>query len=207
MASRLGAGARMVDTGIRARARARDYKIGFESALRSIPEQQGKGVSNIHYGLYRAIDGNGLMQVRRFRLNTLKRNEAKGELMTSSRVWVAAAVFAGAIAGNPAYAHHSAAMFDANKTVTITGAVKDYKWANPHAMIEVLAAGDKGAQTVWNIECSTPNILVRKGWSINSLKVGDTVTIQAHPMRDGTQAGLLMTVSTAGGATLKDHDY
>ena len=127
--------------------------------------------------------------------------------MVSSRIWPGIAVFAGLIAGCPAYAHHSAAMFDANKTVTITGAVKDYKWANPHAMIEVLAAGDKGAQTVWNIECSTPNILVRKGWSINSFKPGDSIKVTAHPMHDGSQAGLMMTVTTASGAALKDHDY
>jgi hypothetical protein len=127
--------------------------------------------------------------------------------MTSSRVWPGAALLVGLIGAVPAYAHHSAAMFDATKVVTIKGAVMDYKWANPHAMIAVLATGDKGTQTVWNIECSTPNILVRKGWSSGSFKVGDTVTIQVHPMRDGGQAGLLMTVSTAGGATLKDHDY
>ena len=66
---------------------------------------------------------------------------------------------------------------------------------------------DKGAQTVWNIECSTPNILVRKGWSINSFKPGDMIKVIGHPMHDGGQAALLMTVTTASGAALKDHDY
>jgi hypothetical protein len=127
--------------------------------------------------------------------------------MTSSRVWPAAALLAGLLASVPAYAHHSAAMFDAAKTVTLTGAVKEYRWANPHAIISLLAVDEKGAQVVWNVECSTPNILVRKGWSVSSFKIGDTVTIQAHPMRDGGQAALLMTVSTPGGMTLKDHDY
>lgn len=126
--------------------------------------------------------------------------------MTSSRVWPMAAVAAGLLASAPAYAHHSAAMFDAGKTVTISGAVKEYKWANPHAQIAVVTVDEKGAQQVWNMECSTPNILVRKGWSVHSFKPGDMVTIQAHPMRDGGQAGLLMTVSMAG-QTLKDHDY
>lgn len=106
----------------------------------------------------------------------------------------------------PAYAHHSAAMFDQAKTVTITGAVKDFKWVNPHASIEVISM-EGGVQKVWAIECSTPNILVRRGWSIHSLKPGDMVSVQAHPMRDGGQAALVMTVSTPGGDVLKDHDY
>ena len=106
----------------------------------------------------------------------------------------------------PAWAHHSAAMFDQGKTMTITGAVKDFKWLNPHASIEVVSM-EGGTQKVWAIECSTPNILVRRGWSIHSLKAGDMVTVQAHPMRDGGQAGLAMTVTTPSGAVLKDHDY
>ena len=118
-----------------------------------------------------------------------------------------AAVVAGLLASAPAYAHHSAAMFDAAKTVTLTGAVKEYKWANPHAMIAIVTVDDKGAQQVWNIECSTPNILVRKGWSINSFKPGDMIKVTGHPMRDGGQAALLMNVSTASGSVLKDHDY
>ena len=127
--------------------------------------------------------------------------------MTSSRVWPMATVLAGLLASAPAYAHHSAAMFDAAKTVTLTGAVKEYKWANPHAMISIVTVDDKGAQQVWNVECSTPNILVRKGWSINSFKPGDMIKVTGHPMRDGGQAALLMTVTTASGAALKDHDY
>jgi len=106
----------------------------------------------------------------------------------------------------PAQAHHSAAMFDQGKTVTITGAVKEFKWLNPHASIEVIAM-ENGVQKVWAVECSTPNILVRRGWSIHSLKPGDMVTVLAHPMRDGGQAGLVMTVTTASGEVLKDHDY
>ena len=127
--------------------------------------------------------------------------------MTSSRVWLMAAGLAGLIGSAPAYAHHSAAMFDAGKTITLVGAVKEFKWANPHASIAMLTTDDKGAQQVWNIECSTPNILVRKGWSMTSFKPGDTIKVTAHPMHDGSQAGLMMSVTTAGGAALKDHDY
>ncbi len=127
--------------------------------------------------------------------------------MASSRAWPMAAAVAGLLASAPAYAHHSAAMFDAAKTVTLTGAVKEFRWANPHAMIEMVTVDDKGAQVVWNVECSTPNILVRRGWSINSFKPGDMIKVTGHPMRDGGQAALMMNVTTASGASLKDHDY
>lgn len=106
----------------------------------------------------------------------------------------------------PALAHHSAAMFDQAKTVTLTGAVKEFKWVNPHASIELITM-EGGAQKVWAIECSTPNILVRKGWSIHSLKAGDMITVTAHPMRDGGAAALVMNVTTPTGGKLTDHDY
>ncbi len=124
----------------------------------------------------------------------------------ATSVAVVLALLGGLALTGPAFAHHSAGMFDQAKTVTINGAVKDFRWANPHAIVEVMS-NEGGAQKVWSIECSTPNILVRKGWSIHSLKAGDTVTVELHPMRDGGQAGLLMSMTTPGGAVLKDHDY
>ncbi len=108
-----------------------------------------------------------------------------------------------AMAAGPALAHHSAAMFDAAKTVTITGVVKEYHWQNPHASLDVAAAD----AALWSVEMSTPNILVRKGWSIKSFQPGDKVSIVMHPMKDGGKAGLLMNVTNAKGAVLKDHDY
>ncbi|HWA20884.1 MAG TPA: DUF6152 family protein [Caulobacterales bacterium] len=108
---------------------------------------------------------------------------------------------------SPAQAHHSAAMFDTTKTVTIKGTVKTIKWNNPHVYFEVMAADAAGAQTLWNIECSPPSILVRRGWSSHSLKAGDQITVQGNPLRDGGPAAFLINVTTASGATLKDHNY
>jgi hypothetical protein len=107
----------------------------------------------------------------------------------------------------PAQAHHSGAMFDNAKTLTIVGAVKDFKWMNPHAYIEVVSVQAGGAQTVWSIECSTPNILVRRGWGMHSLKPGDMITLKVHPLRDGGPAAFLLNATLAGGEVLKDHDY
>ena len=107
----------------------------------------------------------------------------------------------------PASAHHSAAMFDHTKTVTLAGTVKEWKWMNPHGWIQLMGPGPSGAATEWNIECSSINILARKGWSGKSFKPGDKVSISMHPMKDGSAAGLLLKVNTADGHTLSDHDY
>ena len=110
-------------------------------------------------------------------------------------------------ASGPAHAHHSAAMFDRDKVVTLNATVKAWKWTNPHAWIQVVAPGANGATSEWNFECSTINILARKGWTIKSFKPGDKIEVTAHPMKDGTTAGLIMTVKTPDGRTLVDHDY
>jgi hypothetical protein len=124
------------------------------------------------------------------------------------RAWASSALLLAVCAlGAPAQAHHSAAMFDNTKTVTLTGAVKEFHWMNPHAVIEVVVVDAGGVQKVWNIECSTPNILVRRGWGLHSLKTGDMVTLKAHPMRDGGAAAFLLTLNTPAGAVLTDHDY
>lgn len=117
------------------------------------------------------------------------------------------ALFAAALLSAPAQAHHSAAMFDTTKVVTITGAIKDIKWTNPHVYLAVVSAGADGAQTIWSVECSPPSILVRRGWSAHSLKTGDTVTLKVNPLRDGGPAAYLLNVTTPSGAVLKDHDY
>lgn len=107
----------------------------------------------------------------------------------------------------PVQAHHSAAMFDTTKVVTITGAIKNIKWANPHVYLEVVSAGAGGAQTLWSVECSPPSILVRRGWSVHSLKAGDSITLKVNPLRDGGPAGYLLNVTAPSGTVLKDHDY
>ena len=112
-----------------------------------------------------------------------------------------------ALTAAPAFAHHSGAMFDNTKTVTLTGAVKEFKWVNPHASIEIMTMDPKGAPLLVSVECSTPNILVRHGWGAHSLKPGDMVSMTVHPMRDGGAGAFVLAVTTPTGSVLKDHDY
>ena len=107
-------------------------------------------------------------------------------------------VIAPAIAG----AHHSTAMFEREARVTLTGVIKEFQWTNPHAWLQVVAPGPDGKPADWSIECNSPNTLSRQGWKPSTFKPGDKVVIVANPMKDGTPAGLLITVTLPDGRVL-----
>lgn len=115
----------------------------------------------------------------------------------------ASLVFAAFAAGG-AFAHHAFSMYDNSKYVPLTGTVKTYVWKNPHVMIDFVATGADGAPDAWSIECSSPNIIGRHGWSSTSLKPGDKVSLVVHPMKDGSHIALMVKVTTTGGEVLKD---
>ena len=101
----------------------------------------------------------------------------------------------------PAYAHHSMTGFERNKTLTLTGIVKQFKWANPHSWIEFEVPNDKGGVDVWNAEMTAPGILVRAGWKSTLLKPGDKVMITLRPLLSGEPGGLFVSVTLADGQT------
>jgi hypothetical protein len=101
-----------------------------------------------------------------------------------------------------ALAHHSTAMFEPEKRVTLSGTITDFQWTNPHAWIQVAVPGADGKSADWSFECGSPNTLSRQGWKPSTLKPGDPVTIVANPMKDGTNAGLMYTVALADGRVL-----
>lgn len=86
-------------------------------------------------------------------------------------------------------AHHSFAMFDQSKTVTLQGTVKDFRWSNPHVFIQVLVKNEDGIDEEWSIEMTSPEHLARVGWKPVTLKPGDKVTLNIHPMHDGVKGG------------------
>ena len=103
-----------------------------------------------------------------------------------------------------AYAHHSMAGYERTKTVTVTGTVKQFKWANPHSWIEFEAPNDKGGVTVWNAEMTAPGVLARAGWKSTSLKPGDKVTIVGRPLLTGEPGLLFVSVTLPDGRTLSE---
>jgi len=87
----------------------------------------------------------------------------------------------------PVAAHHSfPAQYDINKPIKLTGKVTKVEWTNPHIFIYADVADDKGTVTNWAFEMGGPNALIRQGWKRDSLKVGDTVTMEGSLARDGT---------------------
>ncbi|MGH8148725.1 MAG: DUF6152 family protein [Steroidobacteraceae bacterium] len=101
----------------------------------------------------------------------------------------------------PCAAHHSAAIFDASRSVTMRGTVKLFQWTNPHCWIQVLSAEPSGDPAVeWGIEMGSPSQLFRSGWRPGTLAPGDRVTIVFHPAKDGTKNGLFASAVRLNGA-------
>ena len=100
------------------------------------------------------------------------------------------AVIVAAAFSAPAVAHHSFAMFDAQKTVTLQGTVKEFEWVNPHSWLRVMVNDEKtGKPALWAIELSSPGRLVTMGMRADSVKAGDAVSVTIHPMKDGARGG------------------
>jgi hypothetical protein len=107
-------------------------------------------------------------------------------------VLVMASFVGGPLIPRPAAAHHSFAMFDVSKQVTLTGSVTSFEWTNPHVYIEIDAPGDAGVVKHWSIELGSPSILRNSGWKHDTLKPGDKVTLIVNPLKSGNPGGLLV---------------
>ena len=129
--------------------------------------------------------------------------------MSISRCAVRCVVLAAMLAGAPlvsltAFAHHSFAMFDRDKEVTLVGTVREFQWTNPHAFIEIDVPASNGAAEKWSIELNSPNNLTRQGWKSSLLKAGDKVSVTLNPLRDGKRGGLFVSVVLPDGRVIKD---
>jgi hypothetical protein len=102
----------------------------------------------------------------------------------------------------PALPHHSNVAFEVTKVITLTGVVKEFRWANPHTWVRLVVDDGKGGKVEWSIEGRPPGILERAGWTRHSLKPGETVTIDFSPAKDGSHTGLIARVTKADGTIL-----
>jgi hypothetical protein len=100
----------------------------------------------------------------------------------------------------PAPAHHSfAAEYDSKKPVTVTGTITKVEWTNPHSRLYLDVKDDKGAVINWNFEIGSPNNLFRAGWTRNTVKEGDHVTLEGYLAKDGSHMAQTRTVTLADG--------
>jgi Family of unknown function (DUF6152) len=105
-----------------------------------------------------------------------------------------------AAAAVPALAHHSfAAEYDLNKPITLKGSVTKMEWQNPHARFYVDVTDEAGKVTNWELELGSPNGLMRRGWTRNSLKPGDTVTVEGYLAKDGSKLANARNVTLGDG--------
>jgi hypothetical protein len=102
------------------------------------------------------------------------------------------------------HAHHSFAMFDQSKVLTLKGTVSAFQWTNPHAWIHLDVPNANGVKDTWQVELNSPNNLKRQGWKSSSVKPGDQVTLILNPLKDGSKGGLFVSITLPDGTVLGD---
>jgi hypothetical protein len=102
------------------------------------------------------------------------------------------------------FAHHSTVAYAANSIVLKKATMTAVVWANPHIVLTFTVKETNGAVSTWNAESGSPGSVARVGWNRNSLKVGDVVTIELYPAKNGAHVGRLKKVIFSDGHELLD---
>jgi len=105
----------------------------------------------------------------------------------------------GSAAPQAALAHHSFAMFDLQRQVTVSGTVKQFQWTNPHAYIQLVAKDAQGRDVEWSMEMGAPMYLYARGWRPRSLRAGMRINVTLNPLRNGRPGGVVRDVTDADG--------
>lgn len=104
-----------------------------------------------------------------------------------------------AIATPPASAHHSFAMFDRTREVTVSGVVREFQWSNPHAYIQVVSKDENGNDVEWSMEMGSPMYLYARNWRPRTLRAGMQVQVRLNPLRNGDHGGVVLDVRDRDG--------
>ena len=104
------------------------------------------------------------------------------------------------------HAHHSFAMFDRTTNIFLEGTVMEFELTNPHSWIYVETEEPDGTMAEWTIEMGSPGGMSRAGWEADTVKPGDRVTVEIHPLRDGTYGGQFLGLEFADGRVMGGGD-
>jgi hypothetical protein len=102
----------------------------------------------------------------------------------------------------PLLAHHGNSAMDTGKKLVLKGVVTDWLWANPHSVLGFDVKDDSGNTVHWSAEANNPADMVERGWSKNSIKVGDQVTVTVEPVKNGKPVGRIIQVALPNGQVL-----
>jgi hypothetical protein len=106
------------------------------------------------------------------------------------------------LVGIPLLAHHGNASYDSENPITIKGTVTEFAWTNPHVQIYLDVKDDKGKVAHWSVETYSPGKLVRAGWTKDSVKAGDQVSVTLIPAKSGAPVGFLHKLVLPDGKVL-----
>ena len=115
---------------------------------------------------------------------------------------MAIAAAAAMIGAGSASAHHSTAMFDMSKNVSLLGTIKEFQWTNPHTFIYIEVPNTAGSVDVYGIEGMSPNYLARVGWDKHTLSTGEKVELTIHPLKDGRKGGFDVSLKKPDGTLM-----
>ena len=105
-----------------------------------------------------------------------------------------------------AFAHHGLAAYDMSKSVTVKGTVTEFSFINPHAAIYLDVKNDSGASEKWMVEADSPNNLARAGWTRNTIKPGQEISVVGNQMKDGSKILRLQKIILSDGKELKPRE-
>jgi hypothetical protein len=111
-------------------------------------------------------------------------------------------VLVSAATGIPMMAHHGSASFDADKKLVLKGTVTEWFWANPHCFLKFDVKDANGQVAHWVTETSNPSDMSNAGWSKQTFKAGDEVTVTVQPVKNGQPIGRILEVTLPSGQTL-----
>jgi len=119
-----------------------------------------------------------------------------------NRLVIVFAVAVGFLMSVPLVAHHTASTLYTEKTVTLKGIVKTWRWSNPHCLLSLDVKGEDGQVVQWLAETQAPNTVYIDGYRANSFKAGDEITVTVRPAANGRPYGLLTQAVLADGTKL-----